>query len=82
MGNVVYSDTMTLAQVIKLLNKECEKAGGQREWARANDIDHAWVSRLLGGGREPGDKVLAALKLRRLPTTYERIMDERKAKKK
>lgn len=57
-------------EVRDLLTSECQKAGGQKAWAIAHGISAAYVSDTLQYRREPGEKILAALKLRRI-VTYE-----------
>lgn len=45
----------------EVLKKECEKAGGQAAWAALKDISPAYVSDVLSGRRDVGEKILTAL---------------------
>lgn len=56
---------MTHTQMIELLRDACANAGSQVAWATANGVSAAYVSDVLGGRREPGAKILAALGLTR-----------------
>jgi hypothetical protein len=51
-----------------VLRGACDKAGGLRAWGRANDCSAAYVSEVLAGSRNPGPKILKALKLSRHET--------------
>lgn len=42
--------------------------GNASEWGRAAGISPAYVSDVLGGKREPGDKILQALGLEKVVT--------------
>lgn len=64
--------TMTLEQVLALLRRECEKAGGQAAWAKAAGLSASYVSDALQGRREPGESILRVLGLEKV-TTYRRI---------
>lgn len=57
---------MTTDQVRTLLRKRIN--GNLREWARENDVSPGYVSDVLFGRREPGEKVLSALGLERVVT--------------
>lgn len=62
---------MRLDQVLALLRRECEKAGGQAAWATAAGVSPAYVSDVLHGRRQPGDGILRHLALERV-TMYRR----------
>ena len=47
--------------VKKVLKKACEKAGGQRAWARQHDVSPAYVCETLAERREIGEKILKVL---------------------
>ena len=51
-------------EVRQLLGQEVEKAGGQSKWARANGVNRSTVAQVLIGRRDPGPKLLRALKIR------------------
>lgn len=53
------------------LAKACYAAGGQSKWAAVNDVSAAYVSDVIAGQREPGEKILKALKMERV-TYYRR----------
>jgi hypothetical protein len=48
------------------LRKACEDAGCAADWAKANEISAAYVSDVLNGRKEPGEKILRALGLKRV----------------
>lgn len=62
---------MNTDTVRETLAKACAKAGCAADWAKANEISAAYVSDVLNGRKEPGEKILRALGL-------ERIIDYRK----
>lgn len=60
---------------MRLLRRECEKAGSQAAWARAHGLTPAYVSDILAGNRGGGivgDGILRALGLERV-VTYRRV---------
>jgi hypothetical protein len=63
---------MTEEQVIALLARECEKAGSQLAWAKANKLSAPYVGDVLRGRREPGKGILVALGLEKV-VTYRRV---------
>ena len=63
---------MTLDAVLKILRRECDKAGGQKFWAEAHNMKAAYVSDVLNKRRDPGPSVLVALGLERV-VTYRRV---------
>jgi hypothetical protein len=56
---------LTVDQVRELLRKGCEEAGGQSAWARKHGLAQPFVSDVLKGKREPGDKLCKALGIER-----------------
>ena len=52
--------------VLKKLSREIEQAGSLRKWAYAADASPAYVSDVMLGKRDPGPKILAALKLEKI----------------
>jgi hypothetical protein len=64
---------MTADEVRVLLREACRKAGSQSAWAEEHNVSGSYVSDLVHGRREPGDKVLAALGLERVAVTYRRL---------
>jgi hypothetical protein len=57
---------MTTDEVREFLRQECEHAGSQAAWAKANGMAGAYVSDVIHGRRDPAKKLLAALKLKRV----------------
>lgn len=57
---------MTPVQFILFLRKQLPRYGSQNAMARAMGISGAYLSDLLNGKREPGEKVLNALGLERV----------------
>lgn len=64
---------MSIGQVKALLRRQCEKVGGQAQWARSNGVSAVYVSDVLAGRRGPAGKLLTALSL-------ERVISYRKVK--
>jgi hypothetical protein len=58
--------------VIRLLRSEVKRAGGQKEWARKSGVAPSMVSMVLSGDRPPNEKIIRALKLRRI-VIFERV---------
>jgi hypothetical protein len=52
--------------VVRLLRSEVKRAGGQKEWARKSGVVASMVSMVLSGDRPPNEKIISALKLRRV----------------
>lgn len=52
--------------VRKLLKKACTDAGSARQWAISHAIAPGYVTDVLAGRCEPGDKILGALGLQRI----------------
>ena len=63
---------MNARHVRELLATECRKAGSQRAWAQAHAVSEQYVCDVLMQRREPAEKILSALGLRRI-VTYERV---------
>jgi len=66
---------MTAEQVRDLLRAEIGRAGSQGKWAKKNGVIQSYVSEVLSGRREPGGKLLVALRLEST-TTYHPITEE------
>ena len=56
---------MDAEAVRAMLRAECEKAGSMLLFSMANDMTYECVRATLKGLREPGPKILRALKLKR-----------------
>src|SRR5258708_7974969 len=52
--------------VVRLLRSEVRRAGGQKEWARKSGVAPSMISMVLTGDRPPNEKIISALKLRRV----------------
>lgn len=64
---------MSLDEVLELLRRTCERAGGQREFARTSKkVSAQYVSQVLARKQEPGPALLEALGLER-EYVYRRI---------
>lgn len=62
---------MTEADILRMLLRECRRAGTQAEWAKAQGLSATYVSDVLKGRRAPGDSILSALGFERV-VTYRR----------
>jgi hypothetical protein len=70
---------LTTDELLQVLSKACDEAGGPSAWARSNGISKQYVSDVLNGRTQPGDTILRALGYRRQPVTYRKdIWDENK----
>lgn len=47
--------------LIAYLRDECNRAGGQKHWAKKADLSEPYVSDVINGRRNPGDGILKAL---------------------
>ena len=56
---------LSKADLVKMLLQRAKRAGSQQALAEALGVTPAYLSDVLGGRREPGPKILAALGLRR-----------------
>ncbi len=63
---------MTEDEARELLRRTTKTAGGQKAWAQQVGISPAFVSDVLRGRRDLGERIPAALGLRRV-VRYERI---------
>jgi DNA-binding phage protein len=52
--------------VIRVLDAEVKRAGGQAAWSRQTGIDRTEVNKVLNGQRPPSKKMINALKLQRV----------------
>jgi len=53
----------------------CDRSGGQGAWAAENGMSAAYVSDVLAGRRQPGKKMLAALRVQRV-VTYRKVLPD------
>lgn len=63
---------MTTSDVRDLLRQACDASGSQQAWAQEHGVSPQYVGDVLMGRREPGDKILGGLQLRKI-VTYERV---------
>lgn len=63
---------MTAAGVRDLLRQACDASGSQQAWAQEHGVSPQYVGDVLLGRREPGDKILDGLGLRKI-VTYEQM---------
>jgi DNA-binding phage protein len=52
--------------IVRMLSAEVRKAGSQEVWAKRAGIDRAFVSNVLHSRRQPTEKLIRALGLRRV----------------
>jgi len=60
------STSLSMPDVLCALSAAVDAAGSQRAYARSIGVSQAYVGDILAGNRQPGDRVLAALGLRRI----------------
>jgi hypothetical protein len=58
--------------VVRLLRLEVNRAGSQKKWAKKIGVTQSLISMVLSGDRPPNNKIISALKLRRV-VAYERL---------
>ncbi len=60
------ANKLTEDEIRDLLKAECEKAGGQKQWAETACVSQAYVSDVLNNRRQPGDAITRALGFRKV----------------
>lgn len=63
---------LTANDVRALLCVECDRAGGQYPWARANKISQSFVNQVIHGVRPPSWKIADRLGLVELPHAWKK----------
>ena len=58
--------------VIRLLRSEVKREGSQKAWAKKYGVAPSAISMVLSGDKPPNDKIISALKLRRV-VAFERV---------
>ena len=58
--------------VIRLLRSEVKREGSQNAWAKKYGVAPSAISMVLSGDRPPNEKIVSALKLRRV-VQFERV---------
>jgi hypothetical protein len=66
---------MTTEEVVQMLQAAVKQAGSQEAWARRHGCAIGRVGEVVRGRRDPDDRILAGLGLRRV-VTYEPIETE------
>ncbi len=56
---------LSKADLVELLRQRAKRVGSQQALAERLGVTPAYLSDVLGGRREPGPKILEALRLRR-----------------
>lgn len=64
---------MKIEAVLRLMQKECDKLGGQTAFARTVGVSPQYVWMVLNEQRPPTDAMLAALGLERAEQQYRRV---------
>jgi len=62
---------LTSLDVFVRLRAACKAAGGQAAWARRHEVTPTYVSDVLNDRTPPGEKILAALGLKKVPRYVE-----------
>jgi DNA-binding phage protein len=57
---------LDLPGVLRLLQREIDRSGGQTAWAKKAGIDRTHINKVLHGSREPGNRILEVLKLEKV----------------
>ena len=55
-----------------MLRSEVQREGGQKAWAKKYGVAPSAISMVLSGDRPPNEKIVSALKLRRV-VQFERV---------
>jgi len=63
---------MNLSAVLRLIRRECDKAGSARAWAASIGVSGVYVADVLAGRRDPGPAILRALGVERV-VSYRRV---------
>lgn len=64
--------SMITADEVRELIVQRLRGATQKDWAESHDMSPTYLSDVLVGRREPGDKILTALKLERVITYRKR----------
>ena len=56
---------LELEEVLVVLRRAVERAGGQSEWAKGAGVNRTFLNKVLNGKQAPGRAILKALKLRK-----------------
>ena len=57
--------TLFFPDLLRLLRRDINRAGGQSEWARQTGICRTYINRVLNGRKPPGPSIYGALGLKR-----------------
>ena len=59
---------LDLQDVLRLLEREVQQAGGQSEWARRTGVNRTILNKMLQGRRPPSPHIIKVLKLKTVVT--------------
>jgi DNA-binding transcriptional regulator YdaS (Cro superfamily) len=65
---IMVKQILDVDDVLRLLRREVELAGGQSEWSRRTGVSRVCLNLILNGRRVPGPQILRALKLKKVST--------------
>jgi DNA-binding phage protein len=57
---------LDVEDVLRLLRREIERAGGQSEWSRRTGVNRSSLNQVISGRRDPGPQIATALKLKKV----------------
>jgi DNA-binding phage protein len=59
---------LDLQDVLRLIEREVQQAGGQAQWARRTGINRSILNKVLQGRRPPSPRIIKVLKLKKVVT--------------
>ena len=59
---------LDLQDVLRLIEREVQQAGGQAQWARRTGINRSILNKVLQGRRPPSPRIIKVLKLQKVVT--------------
>ncbi len=68
-GKYMVKRYLTEPELLEMLTKTVETAGGQKAWCQAHGVSQPYLSLVLSGGAKPGEKICRALGMMRV-TAY------------
>lgn len=57
---------VTVQEIREMLLRQCKEVGSQGAWGKRHGLSQIYVSDVIHGRRAPGEKILAALGLRKI----------------
>jgi DNA-binding phage protein len=64
--HTVTNHRLDLNDVLRLLRRDVERAGGQAEWARRTGVDRTHLNQVMRGRKLPAGRIVRALGLKKL----------------